>query len=436
MVLTRRRKGTYKEPFELTEAEWDAVFTNNRALHGWSYVNGLPVKARKQAFQVKPNPDARPKQALPIPKQDLPVVDGAANNEPSVRARPLPPIPPFYVWDNATVEVTEMTSAMEATVANQGFSSTVIKGAGGLNIYNTEAAVSGVRDEQDSTAEKTVTADKVNSIHVAYKFPRVAVEVDQYCLELTEECKKQALACQDVHDVDRWKRDYGYVFATQFTLGGELTSTRLFHGGDTAKLSAVKDSLKIAAGVSISAPYASASVDYGSMKATEGTTGDRAAQQSMRLAWQAKGGDTLLCSNPPRWAGTVKDHRLWRIMDQQGLVYMQSLVNSVDSTAYRFLENPETATKDRVNTRGNTKLREKITLDLRDVLNAAGNPLADQIKAFYGSEDFTLDEYNESLPPNQKSARLKEFATWSSLDILTKCYIAMLGYEKKLYTLP
>ena len=42
----------------------------------------------------------------------------------------LPPVPPFYVWDDATVEVTEMTSALETTMANQGFSSTAIKATG------------------------------------------------------------------------------------------------------------------------------------------------------------------------------------------------------------------------------------------------------------------------------------------------------------------
>lgn len=138
----------------------------------------------------------------------------------------------------------------------------------------------------------------------------------------------------------------GTVFATHFTLGGELTSSRLFHGSDAVELSTVKDSVKVAAGLSITSPYGSGGFSYGSSNSSESSKGEKAAQQSMRLAWQARGGDTLLCSkyvtritqtfftdlqgekergcmltpaflclSPPAWASTVKDYRLWRIMD-------------------------------------------------------------------------------------------------------------------------
>lgn len=62
-------------------------------------------------------------------------------------------------------------------------------------------------------------------------------------------------------------RRVGNVFATQFTLGGELTSTRFFQGTDSGELSAFKDSVKIAAGLSISSPVASGG---GSIASSEG----------------------------------------------------------------------------------------------------------------------------------------------------------------------
>lgn len=46
---------TYREPAELTEADWDAVLKNNRALHGY-YVDlekGILVKAPKPAFRLR-----------------------------------------------------------------------------------------------------------------------------------------------------------------------------------------------------------------------------------------------------------------------------------------------------------------------------------------------------------------------------------------------
>lgn len=88
----------------------------------------------------------------------------------------------------------------------------------------------------------------------------------------------------------------GTVFATHFTLGGELTSSRLFHGSDSVELSTVKDSVKVAAGLSITSPYGSGGFSYGSSNSSESSKGEKTAQQSMRLAWQARGGDTLLCS--------------------------------------------------------------------------------------------------------------------------------------------
>jgi hypothetical protein len=75
-----------------------------------------------------------------------------------------------------------------------------------------------------------------------------------------------------------------------------LTSTRFFVGTDSGELSAFKDSVKIAAGLSISSPVASGGGSIASSEGKEGSQGERRANQSARLAWQARGGDTLLCS--------------------------------------------------------------------------------------------------------------------------------------------
>jgi hypothetical protein len=223
-----------------------------------------------------------------------------------------------------------------------------IRGGGAMGA---QATGSLAVETEHSTASKQLDTEKVHIIHVAYKvsrhygtvpmkrllqsiladlltlkFPRAAVEVDAYCLELTEECKRQALECRERADVDRWQREYGKpsqilqlpctlfllthflgsVFATQFTLGGELTSSRLFQAVDKVSLSAFKDSVKIAAGASISTPYGSAGASYGSFNSNETDKGNSTAQQSMRLAWQARGGDTLLCS---KYVTTLRNYK-------------------------------------------------------------------------------------------------------------------------------
>ncbi|KAH7140033.1 hypothetical protein B0J13DRAFT_639301 [Dactylonectria estremocensis] len=434
---------TYPEPLDLTELQWDAVFRNNRALHGWFYKDNMLVKARKKAFQLKPSSDAelsRPQPSAETKTESLQEKtnsgDGAKDTStqktsgkegtPTTRIGPVLPVPPFYVWDDASVEVTEMTSALEKTMADQGFSSTAVKAAGGGGAMGAQASASLAIETEHSTADKKLKAEEVKSIHVAYKFPRAAVEVDAYCLQLTEECKRQALACRNRADVDRWQREYGSVFATQFTLGGELTSSRLFRSTDEAELLAVKDSLKIAAGLSISTPYVSAGASYGSSNSNEKTEGEKKAQQSMRLAWQARGGDTLLCSNPPLWTNTVRDYRLWRITNQEGMVKMIDLVKSIHLKAGNFLENPETASKKASTTDSVWGL---LSTALKDPQKY---PVADKIKEFYESNGFSLDEFNASLDQDGEDLRLNEKVSWPKLDGEQKVYVGLLCYNKKL----
>ncbi|KAH6851071.1 hypothetical protein B0I37DRAFT_414420 [Chaetomium sp. MPI-CAGE-AT-0009] len=423
-------KVNYPEPLDLTEWQWDVVLRNNRALHGWFYKDGMLVKARKRAFQLTPNPDVQPSH----PQNPVGTTTTGKKETPAPVNGPAPPVPPFYVWDDASVEVTEMTSALEKTMANQGFSSTAVRAAGGGGAMEIQGTASLAVEKEHSTASKKLEAKQVNSVHVSYKFPRAAVEVDAYCLQLTEECKREALACRVRADVDRWEREYGSVFATKFTLGGELISSRLFHGTDDAELSAFKDSVKVAAGLSLSTPYGSAGASYGSLDSNESTKGERKAQQSVRLAWQARGGDTLLCSSPTLWANTVKDYRLWRIMDQEGMVRMRDLVKTVDLKAGIFLENPESASKRESESKGGRDSQQVWNI-LSNALKNDQNPLARKIKEFYESKSFSLEEFNASLPLDGAELKLTDKSSWPALSPEQKVYVGLLCYDKKLISI-
>ncbi|KAI1818289.1 hypothetical protein GGS20DRAFT_529396 [Poronia punctata] len=427
-------KIVYPEPLDLTELQWDVVFRNNRALHGWYHNGDLLVKARKRAFQLKPAPNQAQAQAQArkepnTDKDGKTEIEGKGKETTPLKTDPIPSAPPFYVWDDATVQVTEMKSALEKTMASQGFSSTVIKASAGGGVMGTEATASLAIEKEHSNANKELKASQVSELNVSYKFPRAAVELDTYCLELTEEAKRDALACRNRADVGRWQRDYGSVFATQFTLGGELVSSRLFSGTDEGRLSALKDSTKIAAGASLTTPYGSASASYGSTNSTESQEGERSTQQSLRLAWEARGGNTLLCSNPPAWTSTVKDHRLWRIMDQQGIVRMIDFVKSVHPKAGSFLQSPEFST-DRESD------PSKAASQAFNLLNSAleskeRNPTVDKLKAFYESANFVIGEFNDSLAKDQKPLELKMKTAWAKLTFEQKITIGMFAWDKK-----
>ncbi|KAI0097177.1 hypothetical protein GGR51DRAFT_578465 [Nemania sp. FL0031] len=397
-----------KEPLDLTEGEWDDIFRNNRALHGWYYQKNILIKARKRAFDLLPSANRDPS----------PVDESTEKAEVSA-------LPPFYVCDDAAVEVTEMRSAIEKEMAKSGFSSLAIKAAGGGGAMGISATGALAVNEEHSNASKTVEAKTVQALHVAYKFPRATVELDAYCLKLTEEAKQQALAATCTADVDQWHRDFGNVFALNFTLGGELTSLRVFTGQDSLALESSKETAMTSAGLSITSPYVTGGFSVGKADSTESSSQEAKTNQSLRLAWHARGGETLLCSNPPAWTSTVKDHRLWRIMDQETIVNMTAFVKSVDVRAGRFLENPETASK------GGEDLDGTIWSALTEILKNPGHPMALKIRQFYESKSFSIDEYNETLDDDAQALKLTGKISWGALDLEQKMYIGVLANKNK-----
>ncbi|KAH7024703.1 uncharacterized protein B0I36DRAFT_366624 [Microdochium trichocladiopsis] len=404
-----------KEPLDLTEGQWDYVLRNTRALHGWYNRGNVMMKARKKAFDIAPPLGA----AGETP-------NGVSNDKGVVL-----PLPPFYISDDATVDVTETRSALEREMADSGFSQQAIKASGGGGTMGVLATAAAAYEKQSSEAAKTIEASTVQAVHVAYKFPRATIELDAYSLQLTTEAKSRALGVSTVADMDRWYRDFGNVFALQFTLGGELTSSRLFDSHDNSSLASFKDSIKLAAGLSISSPYVTAGFSTSSVDATEHAEGEKTTNQNLRLTWKARGGNTLLCSNPPLWTATVKDYRLWRIMDQQCLVSMSNLVGEVDIRAAEHLTHPEAWTGDNGSSSdgaADDSDRERLWSALYDVFNnAGGHPLASRIQEFYNSAAFDLTQYNQALGPGERELSLKTKLPWSKLDLEHKTCVGILA---------
>ena len=134
-------------------------------------------------------------------------------------------------------------------------------------------------------------------------------------LELTDQCRRDALNLTNQDGVDQFRRNYGTIFVTRLTLGGFLYSSRNVQTTETASLDQVKDRTRIAAGISAQTPKVSGSLNFAKVDETSSSTSRASLYQDVALAWDAHGGDTLLVTNPPAWANTVKDHRLWRLMN-------------------------------------------------------------------------------------------------------------------------
>ncbi|EOA90185.1 uncharacterized protein SETTUDRAFT_103556 [Exserohilum turcica Et28A] len=281
----------YLEPGDLDGTQWDAVFRNNRVLHGyfyqWSGANDarpILVKARKPAFNLR-------------------------------GAGPVPAIPPFYIDDDASVGIVEIRTQFQHTLIKEGFDSVAVGGSLGGGAASIPATVTASFEKEHSTVSSTSTSTSVDSLVATYNFPRVVVELDPECLVLTDECRADAMHITDDASQARFFRTYGKIFVTKFTLGGYLHSTRNVSSKEQSSLEQVKDRTRIAAGLSIQTPKASGGINVAKVESTVTETGVASLLQDAHLTWNARGGDTLLCSNPPAWASTVKDYKMWRLMN-------------------------------------------------------------------------------------------------------------------------
>lgn len=112
---------------------------------------------------------------------------------------------------------------------------------------------------------------------------------------------------------------------------------------------------------------------------------------------------------------------------------MTHLVKSIHLKAGKFLENPETASKEESSSDGDTKqVWSLLTTALKD---SQRNPVADKIKEFYESKSFSLDEFNALLKQDEGDLRLSQNINWTQLDLEQKLYVGLLCYNKKLISL-
>ncbi|KAL3608820.1 hypothetical protein FPOAC2_03831 [Fusarium poae] len=427
----------FPEPSEMTEEQWDKVFTNNRALHGYFYdfEKNIMVKARKRG-----KPTFKLKGAAPV---GIPPVDGGNQDS----SKDLPPFPPFYVADDANVGVTEIRDQFQHTLSKQGFDSLAVSASIGGGLASVPISVTSSFEKEHSFSNQTKSSKDVSSLVAAYNFPRVIVELDQDCLELTKECRRDALAVSDTKSKDKFFRDYGTIFASQFTLGDYLHSTRNVSSTETSQLDQVKDRTRTAAGFSIQSPMASASINVAKVDEKSQDVGSASLLQDVRLTWDAHGGDTLLCSNPPAWASTVKNYQLWRLMNQRRLVRMDGLIHDVDIIAYRKLDDP--TADDSFNTDDvrkavihDTAANVKARVNLMDAFTSSGsNVLATKIQRLYEDGHYELeaniDPFNKLFKtyfPTELDTLIKPGTRWGRLTIDQKVgfgiYLASLGQVK------
>ncbi|KAL2680515.1 hypothetical protein Neosp_008117 [[Neocosmospora] mangrovei] len=148
--------------------------------------------------------------------------------------------------------------------------------------------------------------------------------------------------------------------------------------------------------------------------------------------------------SPAAWVSTVKDHRLWRLMNQQRVIQLFSLIKDLDVVAYDNLMNPSTEThtgKDPVKDR---EYNEKIlTYIINEILHSADtSELLRRLGDYYQSNKYdaspALDEFNAFMAanyPESDDGKINPGFKWNGLDVAQRAYFGVFMASKGQLTL-
>ncbi|ODM23378.1 hypothetical protein SI65_00967 [Aspergillus cristatus] len=89
-----------------------------------------------------------------------------------------------------------------------------------------------------------------------------------------------------------------------------------------------ENSLKVAAAVSISGAYGSLSAEAYYAEGDKHKNSNEEQDFENNMTWEATGGDTTLCNDPPKWCGTVGKFYNWRIVEHDDTVPLSRLISS------------------------------------------------------------------------------------------------------------
>ncbi|USW55752.1 Putative membrane attack complex component/perforin (MACPF) domain-containing protein [Septoria linicola] len=314
----------------LNVEEWQELFDTTKMLHGYvlNGANGIS-RARFQAFQLKP----RPGQTY---------TDSAGLK------------PDFEVFDASSISIKETKTQVERSMAQNGFSSEAISASVAVSTPYVGGGVSAsyATDSQKSKASSDFSDRQEYT--ATYNFPRARVFLDELNLEVTAECAQYLVNIQNAankikDNIDRKaKADeggavtsanrllqqfysrFGHIFACTVQLGGQLTSTKSASSFASVKDEQKRDAMQAAVAVSVESKFVSASAGYSKGKTDENESRASNTDSSSALAWNARGGNTLLCANPAAWANSVADYQQWRVMEQENVLPLPELISRLE----------------------------------------------------------------------------------------------------------
>ncbi|KAF4997651.1 hypothetical protein FGRMN_3683 [Fusarium graminum] len=237
-------------------------------------------------------------------------------------------IPRFRVDDSSYVTVVETQNSLQSSMAKSSFSESSIEASAGGGLWGVSAAAKAEFSLRDGGKDVTAKDEKHQKIHVTYNFPRVTIFLDASSLELTEEVKSGIAAVKSKEDVISFGDKYGHIFSRRVKIGGRLMSSHQIDSDSDEKEEERENSLKASAALSFSGYGATASAEASYSSANTTGSGTKKQNFSSNMAWEATGGNTTLCNDPPQWCGTVGNFRNWRIVEQGDIIPLTQLIST------------------------------------------------------------------------------------------------------------
>ncbi|KAJ5242964.1 uncharacterized protein N7469_001291 [Penicillium citrinum] len=346
--------GELPNPAQMSEKDWHAVARMNSLLNAHRFVftqpesdeetktqaskpaadadagiNGRQLifrrieKAPYSAFEIAPRTFGLHEVSNDVTKSDD---DDEEPQEISLR------IPRFIVADDSYVDTYETQSSVQSSMAQSSFAQTEVEAGAGGGAFGFSAAVSAGFSHSQTNALASGKSEEQKAMNVTYNFPRVIVHLDPQSVTLTTECRKdlqEVINSQKTSMLLAFHQRYGHFFATRVELGGRLFSSEKYEMLGTQDKTEASQAMKASA----KASFSSSHIEASSKASHEDQDISKAEQKKRSLAgnvsWQAQGGNTLLCNNPPEWVPTVAPFLNWRVVKQEDVVPLAQFIGQI-----------------------------------------------------------------------------------------------------------
>ncbi|KAK8019010.1 hypothetical protein PG990_004148 [Apiospora arundinis] len=307
---------------ELDEQDWSILVENNSLCYGIQVIRRKKddktvavgvERARLPAFRLK-------EKAILSNKL---TTTSARDVEVNLR------IPDYWVDDQSYVSIVETTNDLQSSLASSSFSSFEVEAAASGSIFGCSLAASASYSQSSKAATTAEVTSHNTQVTIAYNFPRVTVSLGSDDLELTAECKAAFAEVTTTQAMKRFLADYGEFFSSRVQLGGRLFATEEIESNTQSATDNVKKSMKAAAAVSFSGGGYGASASTSAASQSSASTASKSSNSVSTLTWQANGGDTLLCNDPPAWCPSVAYHWNWRITKQDKTTHIIDVIKNM-----------------------------------------------------------------------------------------------------------